>query len=93
MTHPLTTDGGFECCVYCWRVFGADELGDTPNQPGIGMGINYTEGDYCNAETGHEYETVMDSEAGTPLAHPECYKEWKAATRPDDEADLTEWSR
>jgi hypothetical protein len=62
-----------------------------PDLPGISMGLNYTEGDYCHAETGHEYETVMDSEPGTPLAHPECYKQYKAATRPDDEQTLTEF--
>lgn len=85
--------GGMEFCVYCWVLFGGE---DDPSRhvphPSISAGINYTHGPVVHAETGTEYDHVGASEPGTPLAHPDCRKKWKATTRPDEEISLTAFS-
>jgi hypothetical protein len=89
MTTPCTLDNGFECCCYCWEVFGGEGRGVNP---GIGGGINYTYGPVVHAETAREYEYIGASPAGTPLAHPDCYKEW-AETTNDTDATLSEFTQ
>lgn len=81
MPSAMHLSNGFDCCVFCWQAFGGEGRGVNP---GIGGGVNYTHGPVVQALTGEEFEAVCDSKAGTPLAHPECRKEWAEAIRDSD---------
>jgi hypothetical protein len=76
-----TMDNGFERCVWCGIVFGAegrdDDIRGEDHGPGIDGGLNYTYGPVMDKH-GTEHEHVGASEPGSYLMHPDCYREYHA---------------
>ena len=56
------------------------------------MEVNHTSGPVVNADTGAEYEVVIESPAGDPLMHIECYEEHEAERRAAENASLEEFA-
>jgi len=87
-------DNGFERCVRCGIVFGAEDRNDDirgkEHGPGIGMGINYTYGPVKN-KNGNEYDHVEASPPGSYLMHPDCYREYHAELAAERNKGLDEF--
>jgi len=90
-----TIDNGFERCVWCGIVFGADDRNDDirgeDGPPGIGGGVVYNHGPVQD-KAGRTYDHVGASEPGSYLFHPSCHDEYVAEQRAEQNHGLTEWS-
>ena len=82
-THPPIREDGMEQCVRCGEIFGGERAS---------MEVNHTSGPVVNADTGAEYEVVIESPAGDPLMHIECYEEHEAERRAAENASLEEFA-
>jgi hypothetical protein len=91
---PRTISNGFERCVWCGIVFGAEDRDDdirreeTP--PGIGGGVNYTHGPVRD-RSGTEYASVGASPPGSYLMHTDCYIEYHAEVASEQNRSLHEF--
>lgn len=85
--YSRTIDNGFERCVRCGIVFGAecrtDDIRGEEHPPGIGGGVNQTYGPVCDP-SGTSYESVCESEPGTYLMHVDCYVDWVMEIESDE---------
>lgn len=90
-----TTSNGFERCVWCGIVFGAEDRdGDIRGEeksPGIGGGVNYTYGPVRD-RSGRQYETVGASSPGSYLMHIDCYLEHHADVASEQNRSLHEYA-
>ena len=81
--HESPDADGYDICVRCGEPFG----GETAT-----LELNHTYGPVIHADTGTEYDIVMDSPPGRPLAHPECYKELEAERNAEKNHGLGEFA-
>lgn len=81
--HPVIREDGREQCVVCGEVFGGEKAS---------LEVVHTTGPVVNADTGHVYDLVYESEAGTPLACPDCYKQLTAERHAEQNRSLGEFA-
>ena len=89
------TSNGFERCVWCGIVFGAEDRDDDirgeNESPGISGGINYTFGP-VRGRSGTEYASVGSSPPGSFLMHTDCYIEYHAEVASEQNRSLHEYA-
>ncbi|QLH78639.1 hypothetical protein HZS55_15675 [Halosimplex rubrum] len=90
-----TIANGFERCVWCGIVFGAEDRDDDirgkEHPPGIGGGLNHTYGPVRD-RSGQQYESVGASEPGSYLMHVDCYLEYHAEVASEENESLHEYA-
>lgn len=86
--HSRSDDSALDQCVVCGVTFGEGPDGARR----ASAGTNYTYGPVRNADTGAEYEYVGESPPGTPLAHPDCFKEVDAERKAEANHSITEFA-
>jgi len=90
-----TIANGFERCVWCGIVFGAEDRDDDirgeEHAPGIGGGLNYTHGPVRD-RSGEQYESVGESPPGSYLMHVNCYLEYHAEVASETDRSLHEYA-
>ena len=93
--YSRTIENGFQRCVWCGIVFGAEDRDDhirgVMGVPGIGGGVNYTHGPVRD-RSGTEYECVGDSPPGAYLMHGDCYLEYHAEVASEVNESLHEYA-
>jgi hypothetical protein len=92
--YSRTIRNGFNRCVRCGIVFGAENRdGDIRGEErslGISSGVNYTYGPVRD-RAGNQYENVGDSEPGAYLMHSDCYQEYHAELKAEENESLQEY--
>jgi len=90
-----TISNGFERCVWCGIVFGAEDRSDDirgeGSTPGIGGGVNHTYGPVRD-RSGAEYGCVGNSPPGSYLMHTDCYIEYHAEIASEENESLHEYT-
>lgn len=93
--YTRTIANGFDRCVWCGIVFGAEDRDDDirgeEHAPGIGGGLNYTYGPVRD-RSGREFECVGASEPGCYLMHTDCYIEYHAEVASEQNRSLVEFT-
>ena len=92
--YSRTIRNGFDRCVRCGIIFGAEnrdgDIRGEEQSPGVGSGVNYTYGPVRD-RAGNQYENVGDSEPGTYLMHDDCYQEYHAELKAKENESLQEY--
>jgi len=93
--YTRSIENGFERCVWCGIVFGAEDRDDDIRgeeyPPGIGGGLNYTYGPVRD-RAGQQYESVGASEPGSYLMHVDCYFEYRPEVASEKNESLHEYA-
>lgn len=80
--YPPFDDDAVDQCVLCGETFGEDNWS---------LGLIHTEVPVVNIETGVRHETIIETDGGDKLAHPECYSERKAEIAREEHSTLDQF--
>lgn len=95
LDYSRSIENGFERCVWCGIIFGAEDRDDDirgeEHPPGIGGGVNHTYGPVRD-RAGQQYESVGASDPGSYLMHVGCYLEYHAEVASETNESLYEYA-